>query len=51
MLTAVWQDIATWLTVTLAVAYLLYHFRKNHGVGPGQCGGCTHCPMSGSLQN
>lgn len=51
MLTAVWQDVASWLAVAVAAAYLVYHFRKHQGTGPGQCGGCTHCPMSSALQN
>ncbi|MGQ9769092.1 MAG: hypothetical protein ACUVQG_00930 [Thermogutta sp.] len=51
MLTAVWQDVASWLAVAVAAAYLVHHFRKPHGTGPGQCGGCTHCPMSNALQN
>jgi len=45
MLTAVWQDVATWLSIALAAVYLVHHFRRHPGMGASQCGGCTHCPM------
>lgn len=44
-LTIAWQDLAAWLTVALAAAYLVRHFRRGERGRLGNCAGCSHCPM------
>ncbi|NMC20756.1 MAG: hypothetical protein GYA33_10090 [Thermogutta sp.] len=48
-----WQDITAWITVGVAVAYLVRHFRslRNPSEEAPTCAGCTHCPLGSALRS